>query len=218
VRRVFVDTGGFFALLVAEDRNHAHARELFDHAARERWRLVTTNAVVTETYALRLARTREGRTKAVAFLDGLTGSAVRVERVRADDETLDEDAYAIEALLQLAVFAASAVVEALVHVEPVRFGLARDAPPDARQCLAPRFGNRLAAVLAGTEALSLREPAPRPFDSAVDRRVDLILHSAVLRPTDRHGQNIRHERTVSRRMGAAGCSPSVGAEQADGIA
>ena len=145
------------------------------------------------------------RTKAVAFLDGLTESAVRVERVRADDETLDEDeeAYAIEALLQLAVFAASAVVEALVHVEPVRFGLARDAPPDARQCLAPRFGNRLAAVLAGTEALSLREPAPRPFDSAVDRRIDLILHGAVLRPTDRHGQNIGQKRTVSRRMEAA---------------
>jgi predicted nucleic acid-binding protein len=86
VRRVFVDTSGFFALLVAEDRNHAHARELFDQAAREQWRLVTTNAVVTETYALLLSRTREGRTKAVAFLDGLTGSAVRVERVRAGDE------------------------------------------------------------------------------------------------------------------------------------
>jgi predicted nucleic acid-binding protein len=86
VRRVFVDTGGFFALLVADDDNHTHARELFDRAASERWRLVTTNGVVAETYALLLTRTREGRTKAVAFLDGLTGSAVRVERVRAGDE------------------------------------------------------------------------------------------------------------------------------------
>ena len=102
-------------------------------------------------------------------------------------------------LLQLAVFAASAVVEALVHVESVRLGLARDAPPDARQCSAPRFGDRLAALLAGQRALSLREPAPRPFDSAVDRRVNLILHGAVLRPTDRHARNIRKERTVSRR-------------------
>jgi hypothetical protein len=104
-------------------------------------------------------------------------------------------------LLQLAVFAASAVVEALMPIEPVRLGLARDAPPDARQCLAPGFGYRLAALLAGEEALSLREPAPRPFDSAVDRRVDLILHGAILRPTDRHGRNIGQERTVSRRRG-----------------
>ncbi len=52
MRRVFVDTGGFFALLVAEDANHSRARELFARAASERWQLVTTNAVVTETYAL----------------------------------------------------------------------------------------------------------------------------------------------------------------------
>jgi hypothetical protein len=85
-----------------------------------------------------------------------------------------------------------------MHIEPIRLGLARDAPPDARQCLAPRFGNRLAALLTGEEALSLREPAPRPFDGAVDRRVDLILYGAILRPTDRHGRKIRQERTVSR--------------------
>src|SRR5580692_7488639 len=108
------------------------------------------------------------------------------------------------ALLQLAVFAASAVVEALAHVAPVRLGLAWDARPDARQCLAPCFGDRLAALLAGEEALSLREPAPRPFDSAVNRRVDLILHGAILRPTDRHGRNIGQERTVSRRRGSGG--------------
>jgi len=108
------------------------------------------------------------------------------------------------ALLQLAVLAASAVVEALVHVEPVRLGLARDAPPCARQCLAARFGDGLAALLAGEQALSLREAAPRPFDSAVDRRVDLILDGAVLRPTDRHGQKIGRERRVSRRRGSGG--------------
>jgi predicted nucleic acid-binding protein len=86
VRRVFVDTGGFFALLVAEDRSHARAKELFERADWERWRLITTNAVVTETYTLLLVRTREGHAKAVAFLDGLAGSAIRVERVRASDE------------------------------------------------------------------------------------------------------------------------------------
>ncbi len=88
MKRVFVDTGGFFALLVAEDRNHEHARRLFERAAAERWRLVTTNAVVMETYTLLLVRTRAGHAKAVAYLEGLKGSAVRVERVRASDEAL----------------------------------------------------------------------------------------------------------------------------------
>jgi predicted nucleic acid-binding protein len=86
VKRVFVDTGGFFALLVAEDANHARARELFARGERERWQLVTTNAVVTETYALLLSRTRERQGRAVAFLDGLVSSGVRVERLRAVDE------------------------------------------------------------------------------------------------------------------------------------
>jgi predicted nucleic acid-binding protein len=75
-----------FARLVADDRNHANAKGLFQRAEQERWRLVTTNAVVTEAYALMLVRAREGRAKAIEFLDGLSGSRVRIERVRASDE------------------------------------------------------------------------------------------------------------------------------------
>ena len=86
MKRVFVDTGAFFALLVSEDRNSSPAKELFERAALEGWRLVTTNAVVTETYSLLLVRTRERRMKALAFLDALMQSGVRVERVRASDE------------------------------------------------------------------------------------------------------------------------------------
>lgn len=59
--RVFVDTGGFFAVLVAEDANHAHAARLFGRAKRETWRLMTTNAVVYETHALLVNRVRNGR-------------------------------------------------------------------------------------------------------------------------------------------------------------
>lgn len=88
MRRVFVDTGAFFALLVADDRNHLRAREVFELASRERWQLATTNAVVTETYALLLVRSREGRDRAVAFLDALPRTRCRVERVRAGDEAL----------------------------------------------------------------------------------------------------------------------------------
>lgn len=55
MRRVFVDTSGFFALLCGEDRWHSQARSLFVDADEQRWRLVTTNAVVIETHALLLA-------------------------------------------------------------------------------------------------------------------------------------------------------------------
>ena len=54
MKRVFVDTGGFLALLVSDDASHARARELFAQADDERWRLVATNAVVFETYGVLL--------------------------------------------------------------------------------------------------------------------------------------------------------------------
>jgi predicted nucleic acid-binding protein len=47
LKRVFVDTGGFFALLCAEDRSHERARALFSEADAQHWRLVTTNDVAT---------------------------------------------------------------------------------------------------------------------------------------------------------------------------
>ena len=86
MKRVFVDTGGFFALLCAEDRSHERARELFAEADAQRWRLVTTNAVVMETHALLVARLRDGRRHGLEFLDRLTRTQCRVERVRASDE------------------------------------------------------------------------------------------------------------------------------------
>jgi hypothetical protein len=89
MKQVFVDTGGFVALLVAEDRAHEHASTLFEEAARERWMLVTTNTVVVETYSVLLARARNGRRTAIGFLDAIATDAAQglsVERVRADDE------------------------------------------------------------------------------------------------------------------------------------
>jgi uncharacterized protein len=88
VRRVFVDTGGFVALLVAEDRMHDRAATLFDTASQEHWALVRTNSVLVETYSVLLARARNGRRAAIAFRDAVQASAaaLAVERVRADDE------------------------------------------------------------------------------------------------------------------------------------
>ena len=83
-----MDTGGFVALLVAEDRMHSRAVELFDSASRERWALVTTNAVVVETYSVLLARARDGPRAAIAFLDAVeaSGGALVVERIHVDDD------------------------------------------------------------------------------------------------------------------------------------
>ena len=69
MRRVFVDTSGFYALIIRDDLNHDRAHDLFARAQQEKWRLLTTNAVVFETHALLLHRARPGREIALAFLD-----------------------------------------------------------------------------------------------------------------------------------------------------
>lgn len=84
--RVFVDSGGFFALLVRTDASHEDARQTFNQANAERWQLVTTNTVIVESYALLLNRTRQGRDSAIVFLDHLERTAVRIERVSESDE------------------------------------------------------------------------------------------------------------------------------------
>ena len=86
MKRVFVDTSGFFALLVEEDQFHEHARLLFQHANVERWRLVTTNVVIIETYALLLVRSHRSRHDALRFLEMTEKDAYQVERIRKTDE------------------------------------------------------------------------------------------------------------------------------------
>ena len=70
----------------ANDADHAGAVDVFGQANTQRWQLVTTNAVVVETHALLLNRTREGRILAIKFLDDLESSGLRVERVSETDE------------------------------------------------------------------------------------------------------------------------------------
>lgn len=86
MKSVFVDTGGFFALIVRDDAHHAHARDLFSRADAEGWRLVTTNAVIWEAHALLLNRTTHGRDNALSLLDLVEADAYRIERVRRRDE------------------------------------------------------------------------------------------------------------------------------------
>lgn len=87
MRRVFVDTSAFFAHLVAEDAHNAEARPLFERAAHESWTLITTNAVVWETYTLLRIRARNGRELALGFLEDIEDGLCEIERVRALDET-----------------------------------------------------------------------------------------------------------------------------------
>ncbi|TVR62300.1 MAG: PIN domain-containing protein [Candidatus Competibacteraceae bacterium] len=86
MRRVLVDSGGFFALLVREDQFHDRARSLFGQANSENWRLMTTNVVVIESYALLLTRAHGGRHHAIRFLDMVSRDAYQVERISQSDE------------------------------------------------------------------------------------------------------------------------------------
>ncbi len=55
-RRTFVDTSAYFALLDADDANHAQARAISHRLIAEGWRLFTTSFVLAETHALLLNR------------------------------------------------------------------------------------------------------------------------------------------------------------------
>ena len=86
MKPVFVDSGGWYAHLVAEDANHEVAGRLFRQAQTERWTLFTTNAIVFEAHALLLNRAREGRTVALAMLEDLESGFATVVRVTRRDE------------------------------------------------------------------------------------------------------------------------------------
>jgi len=84
MRRVFVDTGGFYAFTDADDEFHEKACTLFQKASAESWILTTTNYVVAETHALILCRL--GRKIALDYLQGIFTGSTSVERVTEEDE------------------------------------------------------------------------------------------------------------------------------------
>lgn len=91
MRRVFVDTGAFFALLVADDHYHLRARRLFEEASQDSWSLFTTNAVVWETYTLLQKRARNGHVAGMTFLDAVDEGFCQVERIQPIDEERPTD-------------------------------------------------------------------------------------------------------------------------------
>lgn len=86
MKRVFIDTSGFFAALVSTDQHHEHAASVFRRADSEGWKLVTSTPVVYETHALLLARAPTRREAGLAFLDAVATDSFNVERPSARDE------------------------------------------------------------------------------------------------------------------------------------
>jgi predicted nucleic acid-binding protein len=86
MRRVFVDSGAFFAAVVADDAAHEAFESVFARAVHESWQLVTTNAVLYESHALLLNRARNGRHHAMEFLRRARSGFCLVERVTVADE------------------------------------------------------------------------------------------------------------------------------------
>ena len=73
-RAVLVDSSTFFALLDADDTNHALARITFEQLAGENRSLVSTNLLVAEVYAL--TQRRLGASVARAWLNALPTSQI----------------------------------------------------------------------------------------------------------------------------------------------
>jgi uncharacterized protein len=76
MRRVFVDTGGFYAALNRKDQHHQEAARILNQVVEEEWRLFTSNFVVAETHGLLLNRL--GRDIAAAWLSDIPAAIMRV--------------------------------------------------------------------------------------------------------------------------------------------
>jgi uncharacterized protein len=77
-REVFIDTSGFYTLLVAEDEQHPRAAQILKAAAERHARFLTTDYVLDETVTLLVARGH--RRLVAAFLrTTLDSSVCRIE-------------------------------------------------------------------------------------------------------------------------------------------
>jgi predicted nucleic acid-binding protein len=82
-REIFVDAGAWIALADADDGYHQAATRVYPTLIKNYRRLVTTNLVVAEAYAM-LRRTL-GHGPAMGFLDGIRSSS-RIQKVCSTPE------------------------------------------------------------------------------------------------------------------------------------
>jgi predicted nucleic acid-binding protein len=108
-RRAFVDTSAYFALLDADDANHAQARTISTRLIAERWRLFTTSFVLAETHALLLNRlSQQIATRFLRDMDHSTTTLVwvtpaDVERAKAIIYQYDDKAFSLTDATSFAV-------------------------------------------------------------------------------------------------------------------
>ncbi len=88
---IFVDAGAWFAILEPSDNNHLAAADVLPRLLTESRRLVTTNLVIAEAYAL--IRRRSGYAQALKLLEQ-TRNSPRLERIISTPE-LETQAEAI---------------------------------------------------------------------------------------------------------------------------
>src|SRR5437016_5221978 len=106
----------------------------------------------------------------------------------ADDNRRSYPRCRFSLLAQLAILAASAVVASECGFLLVALALAGHAQAYARHGFASCFGNLCVAFLAALQARTFWRLTAGAFDRVINRRVDLILYSAVTGPTGCHGR------------------------------
>lgn len=124
LERVFVDTGAWFALQVADDAEHEAARNNLPVLVDRCHSLVTSNAVVGETYTL--LRVTRGYREAKRFLDKIAHSR-KLERLFVT-EALERQAYELlERFSEHAFSFVDATSFALMRQQKIRHAFAFDA-------------------------------------------------------------------------------------------
>jgi predicted nucleic acid-binding protein len=88
---VFVDTGGWVALQVPDDRWHAAAADALREASARRLPLLTSNHVVGETYTV--LRMSAGHAAAWRFVDTVRRSTLL--EIASVDDPLEDEAWAL---------------------------------------------------------------------------------------------------------------------------
>jgi len=87
-KRIFVDTGAWFAIADESDQYHERAVDVYPGLFKNNYHLATTNLVITETYIL--IRRAIGYQQAMTFLRNI-GASPRVGKIYSD-RTLEQDA------------------------------------------------------------------------------------------------------------------------------
>ncbi len=117
--------------------------------------------------------------------------------------------FAPNASTELTILTAATIIRRkapLARFLCIAFRLAGKAQPNARQRLAPGFGNLFPAFFTVDKALPLRKPPAHSRGFILQGCADLIIHRVVIRPSARHEISFRSPFSVAARNVASPCS------------